>query len=127
MAAEPYVLGGERVGAFGHVRALTPAMAGFAAAVGVAFVNGGYFPTSWGFLTVGAAAIAAIALARGRFSVSRADTLWIGALVVLVAWTALSVLWTRGVPGTVLEVERTLAYAVVGLALLLIVRRESAG
>src|SRR3954451_10669638 len=124
MAAEPYVLSGERVGAFGHVRALTPAMAGFAAAVGVAFVNGGYFPTSWGFLTVGAAAIAAVVLARGRFSMSRADTLWIGALTVLVAWTALSTLWTRGVPGTVLARERTLAYAVVGLALVLIVRRE---
>src|SRR3954447_25290450 len=119
MAAEPYVLSGERVGAFRHVRALTPAMAGFAAAVGVAFVNGGYFPTSWGFLTVGAAAIAAVALLRGRFSLTRADSLWIGALAALLGWTALSLLWTRGVPGTVLEVERTLAYALVGLALVL--------
>lgn len=127
MAAQPYAAVSEALGLSSRVRCLAPAVAGFAAAVGVAFVNGGYFPTSWGLLTVGALALAAGALVRGRLSLTRADSLWVGALAALLGWTALSVVWSRSMPSTVLEVERTLAYAAVGLALVLIVRRESAG
>ncbi len=128
MAAEPYaVFAGERSAALGHVRGLTPAMAGLATAAGVAWANGGYFPTAWGAAAVVALAVAALALVRGRVSLTRADRLFVGALAALLGWTALSVLWSRSVPGTVLEVERTLAYAAAGLALVLVARRETAG
>jgi tetratricopeptide (TPR) repeat protein len=127
MSAEPYVLTAEDIGLRGHVRGLTPAVAGFATTAGVAWANGGYFPTAWGGAAVVSLGVAFVALVRGRAALTGADRLFAGALVALLAWTALSVLWSRSVPGTVLEVERTLAYAAAGLALLLVATRENAG
>ena len=128
MAAEPYVLERDRVGLFGHVRGLTPAMSGFAIVAGVAAAGGGYFPTTWGWTALVLLAIAAGALAaRGRVALSRGDVLFLGALTSVVGWIALSVLWSRSVPATVLEVERSLMYLAAALAVLLVARRESAG
>ncbi len=128
MAAEPYVVAADRAGTFGLLRGLTPAMAGFATAAGVAWVNGGYFATSWGWTALVLLAVAAVALVRGRTrALTRADGIFVGALAALLGWTALSALWSRSVPATVLEVERSLVYVAAALALVVVTRRETAG
>ena len=128
MVAEPYAVleDRERLGAFGHVRGLSPAMAGFATVIGVAWANGGYFPTSWGWASLAflVAAVAVLA-APGRIAVARPERVFLGAVAGLVGWTALSVVWSASVPSTVAEVERTLVYLAAALALVLAVRRDA--
>src|SRR4029450_11902162 len=53
------------------------------------------------------------------------DLLFLGALLALLAWVALSTVWSASVTSTVLEVERTLVYVLAAFALLLLVRRAA--
>ncbi len=78
---------------------------------GLSFENGGYFPVSWGWSGLGLLWLAAVALALGlAVEASGLDSLFLGALTGLTAWTFLSALWTSTVPDTVLEGERMLLY-----------------
>src|SRR4051794_1639933 len=102
MVAESYALS-VRTGLVAHVKGLTPAMAGFATTAGVAWVNGGYFPPSWGFALAGSLLVAAAVLVFARtVSLGRGDKLFLGALVLLTGWTAASIAWSQSVPSTVL-------------------------
>ena len=93
---------------------------------GLAFANGGYFPVSWGWSGLGLLWVAAIALALGgAVEIGRRELIFMGALTALTAWVALSILWTSSIPGTVLEIERTLVYLAAGLAGVLLLRRAS--
>jgi tetratricopeptide (TPR) repeat protein len=93
---------------------------------GLAFANGGYFPVAWGWSGLALLWLAAIGLALGvSVEVRTLDWLFVGALAGLTAWTFLSLLWTSGVPGTVLEGERMLVYFAAGLAGFLLLRRSS--
>jgi O-antigen ligase/polysaccharide polymerase Wzy-like membrane protein len=94
---------------------------------GLAFANGGYFPVSWGWSGLALFWLAIMALALGVApEIGVRELVLLGALTALTAWIALSLLWTTGVPGTVLEIERALVYLAAGLAGVLLVRRASA-
>jgi O-antigen ligase len=88
---------------------------------GTAAAGGGYFPTAWGWTALGPAAVAAAALlVQDDLRTTPAGAAFALLLASLVAWTAVSLLWTDSVPRTVAEVERDLVYvAVVGAVLVL--------
>ena len=87
---------------------------------GLAAADGGYFPHSWGWASLGLAwAGAAALLLRERVELGRAELAVLGLLAALAAWTLLSALWTESVPLTALEVERALLY-LLGLAAFLL-------
>ena len=78
--------------------------------------HGGYWPTTWGWAALALAWIAGIALALRNGRVSLLELGWIGGLVCLTGWTALSLLWTGSRTETALEVERTLVYVLAAVA-----------
>lgn len=105
------------------------------AAAGVAFVGiapvaagqGGYFPSAWGWLGLGASWVAAFALVLRRdMVVSRLELAALAGAAGLTLWTAASLLWTSSHTLSVLQLERTVAYVVVLAAALLVCRRQSA-
>lgn len=90
------------------------------------FANGGYFPVSWGWGGLALLTIVALALAVGvTVELGTLDLVFLGALAGLVAWIALSLLWTTGTPSTVLEIERVLVYLSAAAAGVLLLRRRS--
>jgi O-antigen ligase len=83
---------------------------------GLAAADGGFFPHSWGWASLGLAwAGAAALLLRERVELGRAEVAVLGLLGAFAAWTLASALWTESVPLTALEAERALLY-VLGLA-----------
>lgn len=72
-------------------------------------VNGGYFPTSWGWMAVGFAWAAALALLLGEPArLGRPEWLFVGGLGVFAAWTAVATAWSQSPTQTVLETQRLL-------------------
>jgi hypothetical protein len=102
---------------------LTAAFAG-ALTVAAGAANGGYFPTSWGWLglVLGWAALVVLML-RNDVAVSPLQAVFVAAGTAFVGWVALSALWSLDVPQTVLEIERDVVYA-VGALVLVVVGRE---
>ncbi|MBA2384604.1 MAG: O-antigen ligase family protein [Actinobacteria bacterium] len=93
--------------------------------VALGAADGGYYPTSWGWLSLGSAWIAMLTLfLRDSFPTSRAELFYLGALAFLCAWTAVSLLWTATTTQTVLEIQRTASYLAFAGALMLLVRRR---
>jgi hypothetical protein len=94
---------------------------------GVAFDNGGYDATTWGWSTLvplvvaGTAFVAGLARRPGRLALG-----FLGLLVAFSAWTWLSVAWSVDVSQSVLEGERQLVYAAAAAAFLLLERRDVA-
>ena len=89
--------------------------------------NGGYFETTWNWVALVLAGVAAIALTlREAVVLSRLELITIGALLALVGWVALSALWTDSIPSTVREVQRDVLYPVGVLAVALLFKRQSA-
>jgi hypothetical protein len=73
--------------------------------------QGGYFPSAWGWATVGLLWPAGIALVlRSSVRVSRAECVFFLTWLALSVWIALSLVWSQDLPQTVLEVERVLVY-----------------
>ncbi len=100
--------------------------AAVAASVALALVllaaaDGGYGPTAWGLGTIGALALVALSASRGA-RVGRFDLLLPGAIAALGAWQLASLLWTRSIPSSALEPQRTLLYATVVLAAVMALR-----
>src|SRR5262245_17842099 len=92
----------------------------------LAFHDGGYYPVAWGWSALAFAWVAAVALAVDRSAgLALRDLLFVGTLLLLLGWVALSTVWSASVTSTVLEVERTLVYVLAALALLLLVRRAA--
>src|SRR5215471_12355703 len=90
------------------------------------FVNGGYFPVSWGWAALALLLLAALVLAVGiPVELGVLEVVFIGALAALAGWIALSLLWTASVPLTVQECERMLVYLAAAATGLLLVRRRS--
>jgi hypothetical protein len=91
----------------------------------LAAAQGGYFPTAWGWAVVPFAWAAGLALVvRRRIVMHRLETAFIGALSLLTVWIALSLLWSRDFPQTVLELERMFVYVAGMLAACLVIRRR---
>ncbi len=99
---------------------------GLALVVGVlAAANGGYFPTAWGWAAAPLAWAAGMALiVQARIRLHPLEIAFLAALGLLSAWIGLSLLWSRNVPQTVLELERVLVYLAGALAAALVVRRR---
>jgi hypothetical protein len=88
---------------------------------GLAAADGGFFPQSWGWASLGLAwAVAAALLLRRRIELGRPALAMLGLLAALAGWTLLSVLWSESVPLTALEAERTLLYVIAFAAFLLL-------
>ena len=92
----------------------------------VAADQGGYFPTTWGwtslaFLWVGGLTI----VLRQTVEVSKAQALFLFGWVGLLAWVALSTVWSTDLAQTVLEVERTLVYASAAVMFVVVCTRRS--
>jgi hypothetical protein len=113
--------GAERRLELGRAAAYVPALVAFVPVVGLAAAQGGYFPGAWGWASVPAFWIAAIALLlRDHVRLNVAERVFLGAFLALAGWLALSLVWSVALPGTVLELERLLVLVgVVAAALLL--------
>ena len=95
--------------------------------VALALDQGGFDPSAWvwsGALAAWAAATGAIVWRELR--VSRDALAWLAAACAVLAWVALSWLWSDRRAQTVLEARRTAVYAAVVLALVVLVRRGRA-
>lgn len=109
-----------------RVAPAAPGLVAFAIVAGLAFANGGYFPTSWGWASLAAAWAAGIALVlRERVELGRPELLVLSALAAFAAWTALSASWSSSSTASLLEAERMLVYVTAVGALLLAARRGS--
>jgi hypothetical protein len=99
------------------------APAAFVLVAGLAAAQGGYFPSSWGWGSVGASWAVALAILAGRPLPRGRAALFLAALAALTAWTAISAVWSGSTTATALEVQRDLLYVVAaGSALTLLAR-----
>lgn len=98
-----------------------PALVAFAPVVGLAAAQGGYFPGSWGWISVPVLWAAAVALVvRDHVRLNLHEQVLLAAFAALTAWVALSLLWSSVFAETVLELERLLVlFGVVAAALAL--------
>ncbi len=87
----------------------------------LAAADGGYGPTAWGLGTIAALALVALSASRG-VGLGRLDLLFPGAIAALGAWQLASLLWTRSIPSSALEPQRTLFYATAVLAAVMALR-----
>ena len=92
----------------------------------VAADQGGYFPTTWGWTSLAFLWVAGLTIVlRRTVRVSRAEVLFLFAWAALLAWVALSTLWSTDRAETVLEVERTLVYVSAAAMFVLVCTRRS--
>jgi hypothetical protein len=99
-------------------RAVLPA--GVAVAVGgLLAANGGFFPVSWSWATLGLLWASALALLlRSPVRPTRLERAFLGGLVCVVAWIWISIAWSSDVAQSVFEGERSLVLvAAVGAGL----------
>ena len=103
-----------------------PGVVAFLGVAGLAAAQGGYFPSSWGWATVGLLWVAALALVlRSRLVLPPLERAFVAALGALAVWIALSTTWSEDVPQTVLEVQRAVLYLAGAAAVLLAARPAS--
>jgi hypothetical protein len=100
---------------------------GFVGVLALSSVDGGFFPRSWPWATMGLAAAAAIALlVRTRVDLSVPAIAMIAAYGAFAAFVRLSALWSDDASAAALETERALVYVAGALAAVTIVTRRSA-
>jgi tetratricopeptide (TPR) repeat protein len=92
--------------------------------IAVGAASGGYFPSAWGWISLVALWVAALALLLDAPQLGRRDTVFLALLALFVAWVGLSALWSSATPA-LRELERDLAYLAVALAALVLVRRTT--
>jgi hypothetical protein len=115
--------GVERRLELGRTAAYVPALVAFIPIVGLAAAQGGYFPGAWGWASVPAFWIAAVALLlRDHVRLNVAERIYLSAFLALAGWLALSLVWSVALPSTVLELERLLVLVGVVAAVLLLSR-----
>src|SRR5947207_4252326 len=104
-------------------RAPVVALGSFALVAGVAATQGGYFSTAWGWIGLALAWAMALALVlQDEVHLDIPERVAIGAMTAFLGWVTLSTIWSKDVPSSVFEVERTLLYPLTLLAALLLVR-----
>lgn len=105
--------------ASGRGARLVPALVAFCPVVGLAAAQGGYFPSAWGWASVPLLWTAAVAFAsRGQLRLSRPELFFLGGLIALTSWFALSISWSVAPAVSVTEVERTVVYLAAAAAIL---------
>jgi hypothetical protein len=108
--AEP-TLFPERTSTTRRVLEVVPFLLGFLPLALLGSAQGGYFPSAWGWASLGLLWPAGITLVlRSSVRVSRAECAFVLAWLALSGWIALSLVWSQDLPQTVLEVERVLVY-----------------
>ena len=97
-------------------------------AVGLtAAINGGYFPTDWGWPALAFLLVTMFAVfVRKRFALGRLEVSALAAVAAFALWTLLSVLWSPSATEPVLSLERTLVYVAFLPAVFLVTSRRSA-
>ncbi len=104
-----------------------PGALAFAAVGLTAAANGGYFPTEWGWPTLGFGLVAVMAvLVRERIALGRLELAALALLAAFAAWTLTSLLWSPSATEPVLSTERTLVYVALLPAVFLTTSRDSA-
>jgi O-antigen ligase len=103
--------------------ALGTALVVFVPVAALAGAQGGYFPSSWGWVTLPLLWIAAVTLAlRRHVRLSIAERTYVGLLAALVTWILLSALWSPAPANSILEAQRALIYAAAVTAALVAAR-----
>lgn len=98
----------------------------FVAVGALAFADGGFEATAWGWAALGLAwAAAAALLLRGEVVVSRLELVLLAALTAFAAWTVLSVAWSESEALTLEEAKRPLVYVAGAAAFVLWAERRS--
>src|SRR5689334_14907844 len=93
---------------------------------GVAFDNGGYDATTWGWATLLPLVVVGLLLVTGRARRPGPLALaFLALLAGLVVWTAVSVAWSLDVSQSVLEAERGLVYLAAAAAFLSCEREDA--
>jgi tetratricopeptide (TPR) repeat protein len=93
---------------------------------GVAASHGGYFPTSWGWTTLGLlCAAAAVLLVRRDVRLGGNELAFLAAVLGFVVWIGLSIVWSTAPAHSVSELERALVYLAGALAFQLAVTQVS--
>jgi hypothetical protein len=93
--------------------------------IAIGAASGGYFPSSWGWISLVALWAVALAFLLDAPRFARRDVLFLSFLALFVAWVGLSAFWSSATPA-VRELERDLAYLAVAFAALVLVRRTNA-
>lgn len=87
--------------------------------------QGGFFPTSWGWAAIPLLWILGVSLLLNvRTQFGGLDLAAIVLFVAISLWTALSILWSDASASSVLETQRSIAYAAALAAVLLFARRR---
>jgi O-Antigen ligase len=97
------------------------------AAVGLtAAANGGYFPTAWGWPTLGFLLVVLLAvLVSERIVLGRPEVVALVLLAAFAGWSLLSVAWSASADEPVLSAERTLVYVALLPAVFLTTPRRA--
>jgi hypothetical protein len=107
--------------------AIVPVLVAFVPIVGLAGAQGGFFPSSWGWVTLPLLLVAAVALAiRESIRLSTAEQVFLVFIIGLAGWTLASSLWSAAPAASILEAQRALLYVAAVSAALLVSRRRLA-
>ena len=111
----------------GHSDYAIPLVVAASVVTWLGFAQGGYLPTTWGWMTLCLMWVGTtvLLLRRGQ-TWGLTEWLWIGGAVGLVGWTALSAFWSDDVTATVHSVSRDVLYVTIAIATLCIARRAAA-
>jgi O-antigen ligase len=102
------------------------AVVAVASASTIAFDDGGYFPTEWGWSALALFWVAAIALfLRSRFSFGRLEMAMLASFAGFAGWVALSSTWSTSLERSILEAQRDLVYLGALLVVFLVARGRS--
>src|SRR4051812_16866979 len=92
----------------------------------VAAANGGYSPTSWGWISLGLAWAIVLALVlRPDVTFGPYEAVAVVAFGALVLWSLVSVAWSDDAGATLLSAERLLVYATAVAAVIVLVRAQA--
>ena len=98
----------------------------FLAVAPLAAASGGFFPTTWGWASLGFLWIAGMALVlRDEIVLSRLELVMLGGLTGLFAWSAVSLIWTSDIVGGMQELQRLVIYIAAVAGAMLVARRSS--
>src|SRR5829696_7681069 len=96
--------------------------------LGLAFAQGGYFATAWGWAALGFLWCAAVALVMRRtIRLGVLDVVFVAGVAGLLMWVLLSATWSASPSESALEAQRVLVYIAAVAALVVVVERRSVG